>query len=189
MHKTTFQYFLLEDICAVKNIDSLLIAKKIHEIRGRKVMLDTDLAELFGISTKVFNQAIRRNLDRFPSDFMFQLIENEWIVLRSQFVTLKSGSGKHRKYRPIAFTEHGVAMLSGILRSETAIRMNISIIRTFIKLRHLALEHQDLQSRISSLESKYDQRFETIEQALDFLIDQKAAEELQANRKRIGFGQ
>ena len=166
---------------------ALFIAKKIHEIRGKKVMLDADLAELFGITTKVFNQAIRRNQKRLPLDFMFQLTENEWKVLRSQIVTLKSGSGKHRKYLPFAFTEHGVAMLSGILRSETAVRMNISIIRTFIHLRHLAMEHQDLQSRIALLESKYDQRFESIEQALDFLIDQKAAEALQENRRRIGF--
>ena len=150
-------------------------------------MLDADLAELFGITTKVFNQAIRRNQKRLPLDFMFQLTENEWKVLRSQIVTLKSGSGKHRKYLPFAFTEHGVAMLSGILRSETAVRMNISIIRTFIHLRQLAVEHQDLHSRIALLESKYDQRFESIEQALDFLIDQKAAEALQENRRRIGF--
>ena len=174
------------DICAMNNY-ALFIAKKIHEIRGKKVMLDADLAELFGITTKVFNQAIRRNQKRLPLDFMFQLTENEWKVLRSQIVTLKSGSGKHRKYLPFAFTEHGVAMLSGILRSETAVRMNISIIRTFIHLRHLAMEHQDLQSRIALLESKYDQRFESIEQALDFLIDQKAAEALQENRRRIGF--
>jgi flagellar capping protein FliD len=152
-------------------------------------MLDADLAELFGIPTGAFNQAVKRNFSRFPEDFMFQLAENEWNSLRSQIVILKKGRGMHRKFLPLVFTEYGVAMLSGILRSESAIRMNISIIRTFIKLRHLALEHQDLQSRISSLESKYDQRFETIEQALDFLIDQKAVEELQANRKRIGFGQ
>ena len=88
--------------------------------------MDADLAELFGISTKVFNQAIRRNLERLPPDFMFQLTENEWKVLRSQIVTLKSGSGKHRKYLPFAFTEHGVAMLSGILRSETAVRIRRS---------------------------------------------------------------
>ena len=166
-----------------------MITNKIHEIRGRKVLLDFDLAELFGLSTKVFNQAVRRNKTRFPNDFMFQLNENEWNFLRSQIVTLKSGRGKHRKYLPLAFTEHGVAMLSGILNSEIAIAMNIAIMRAFIHLRHLAIEHQDLQSRIVALELKYDQRFETIEQALDFLIDQKAAEALQENRKRIRFGQ
>ena len=171
------------------NNDALFIAKKIHEIRGKKVMLDADLAELFGITTGTLNQAVHRNSSRFPEDFMFQLTENEWNSLRSQFVILKSGRGKHRKYLPLAFTEHGVAMLSGILRSETAVRMNISIIRTFIHLRQLAVEHQDLHSRIALLESKYDLRFESIEQALDFLIDQKAAEALQENRRRIGFSQ
>ena len=142
-----------------------------------------------GLLTKVFNQAVRGNKTRFPNDFMFQLNENECNFLRSQIVTLKSGRGKHRKYLPLAFTEHGVAMLSGILNSEIAIAMNIAIMRAFIHLRHLAIEHYDLQSRIVALELKYDQRFETIEQALDFLIDQKAAEALQENRKCIGFGQ
>ncbi len=143
-----------------------------------------------GLLTKVFNQAVRGNKKRFQNDFMFQLNANEWDFLRSQIVTLKkSGRGKHRKYLPLAFTEHGVAMLSGILNSEIAIAMNIAIMRAFIHLRHLAIEHYDLQSRIVALELKYDQRFETIEQALDFLIDPKAAEALQENRKCIGFGQ
>ena len=147
-------------------------------------MLDSDLAELFGVPTKVFNQSVRRNSERFPADFMFQLTDNEWEILRSQIVT-SSWGGARRK--PYVFTEHGVAMLSGILRSDTAIRMNILIIRAFIQIRHLALEHQDLKTRINELEKKYDLQFVTIEQALDFLIDQKAAEALQENRKRIGF--
>jgi hypothetical protein len=99
---------------------------------------------------------------------MLQLTENEWEILRSQIVTSSWGGIRRRPY---VFTEHGVAMLSGVLRSETAIRMNILIIRAFIQIRHLALEHQDLKTRISELEKKYDLRFETIEQALDFLID------------------
>jgi hypothetical protein len=173
----------------MKNEAPLLISKKIHEIRGKKVMLDFDLAELFGVPTKVFNQAVKRNKNRFPEDFMFQTSEDEWQFLRSQIVTLENGKGKHRKYLPFAFTEHGVAMLSGILHNEIAIAMNIAIMRAFIQLRHLVVEHRDLHSRITSLEQKYDLRFETIEQALDFLIDQKAAEALQENRRRIGFGQ
>jgi hypothetical protein len=132
--------------------EPILIATKIHELRGIKVMLDFDLAALFGITTKVLNQAVKRNRQRLPEDFMFQLSENEWKSLRSQIVTLNSGTGKHRKYLPLAFTEHGVAMLSGILRSDTAIRMNILIIRAFIQIRHLALEHQDLKTRINELE-------------------------------------
>jgi hypothetical protein len=147
-------------------------------------MLDSDLAELFGIPTNVFNQAVKRNLDRFPPDFMFQLTENEWEILMSQFVTSSWGG---RRKLPFAFTEHGVAMLSGILRSDTAIRMNILIIRAFIQIRQMALEHQDLKTRINELEKKYDLRFESVEQALDFLIDRKAAEALQESRRRIGF--
>ncbi|MFM7217385.1 MAG: ORF6N domain-containing protein [Bacteroidota bacterium] len=165
--------------------NSILISRKIHELRGRKVMMDFDLAELFGIPTKVFNQSVRRNSARFPEDFMFQLSSDEWENLRSQIVTSSWGGIRHK---PHAFTEQGVAMLSSILNSDSAIKMNISIIRTFIHLRHVSMAHQDLQSRIASLEKKYDQRFESIEQALDFLIDQKAAEVLQENRKMIGFG-
>jgi hypothetical protein len=103
------------------------IEKSIFLIRGQKVMLDSDLAELYGVSTKVFNQAVKRNKDRFPSDFMFQLVKDEFDALRSQTVTLKSGRGRHRKYLPFAFTEQGVAMLSSVLRSRRAVRVNIEI--------------------------------------------------------------
>ncbi len=106
-----------------------VIERKIYLIRGHKVMLDSDLAELYGVPVKVLNQAVRRNISRFPEDFMFQLTKEEYDSLRSQFVTLNTGRGKHRKYLPYVFTEQGVAMLSSVLRSERAIQVNIAIMK------------------------------------------------------------
>jgi len=126
---------------SMKNTEIDFIGEiKIHVIRGQRVMLDSDLARLYGVETKVLNQAVRRNLERFPSDFMFQLVENEWEILRSQIVTLRLW-GEHRKYIPMAFTQEGVAMLSGVLRSETAIRVNIEIMRAFVKMKNSESEN------------------------------------------------
>lgn len=121
-----------------------IIESKIYLIRGRKVMLDSDLAKLYGVQTKVLNQAIKRNKKRFPADFMYQLTKKEYSSLRSHNVTLKSGRGRHRKYSPYVFTEPGIAMLSTVLTSETAIQINIQIIRTFIKLRKILAMHKDV---------------------------------------------
>lgn len=118
-------------------LPTLIIQQKIYIIRGEQVMLDRDLAEMYGMETKVLKQAVRRNIQRFPSDFMFQLTKEEYTSLRSQFVTLKSGRGQHSKYMPYAFTEQGVAMLSSILNSDTAIEVNIAIMRTFVAVRRL----------------------------------------------------
>lgn len=118
-------------------LPTLIIQQKIHIIRGEQVMLDSDLADMYGMETKVLKQAVRRNIQRFPSDFMFQLTKEEYTSLRSQFVTLKSGRGQHAKYMPYAFTEQGVAMLSSILNSDTAIEVNIAIMRTFVAVRRL----------------------------------------------------
>lgn len=112
-----------------------LIQSKIYEIRGQRVMLDRDLAELYQVETRVLNQAVKRNIERFPEDFMFQLTKEE--CLRSQIVTLKVAQGQHLKYMPYAFTELGVAMLSSVLRSTTAIQVNIHIMRAFVAVRHL----------------------------------------------------
>ena len=141
----------------------------IYRIRGQQVMLDRDLASLYGVATKVLNQGVRRNLRRFPRDFMFQLTEIEleslrsqfaisnMMSLRSQFVTLKkAGRGQHRKYFPYVFTEQGVAMLSSVLRSDRAIQVNISIMRAFVKLRHAVLAHQGIARRVEKLEGKVD---------------------------------
>jgi hypothetical protein len=117
-------------------METHLIQSKIYTIRGQKVILDRDLAALYGVETKVLNQAVKRNMERFPSDFMFQLTENEWGCLRSQIATSNRGG---RRYLPYAFTEQGVAMLSGLLNSDVAIEMNIAIMRAFVATRHLLI--------------------------------------------------
>jgi hypothetical protein len=170
----------------MNNDETLPITKKIHEIRRRKVMLDFDLAELYGIKTKALRQAVKRNPERFPDDFVFQLDTNELTELVTTCDQLPA-SLKHNPYGIWAFTELGVAMLSSVLRSPEAIKMNISIMRAFILLRKLVLEQDLILQRITQLEDQYDQRFESIEQALDFLIIEKSAKRLQENRKRIGF--
>lgn len=165
-----------------------ILQAKIQEVRGQKVMLDFDLALLYKVETRVLNQAVKRNLRRFPEDFMFQLTENEYESLRSQIVTLKeNGRGKHKKYLPFAFTEQGVAMLSGILHSEVAINVNISIMRTFALIRKLALQNNDFNIKLHDLESKYDKQFSDIYEALNFLIKRDENETVQKERNQIGF--
>lgn len=145
-----------------------VIATRILGLRGKKVMLDRDLAKLYGVAAKVLNQAVKRNNRRFPGDFMFQLSWEEVESLRSQIVTLNntkpetSGRGKHIKYLPYAFTEHGVAMLSNVLNSERAIQVNILIMRAFTKLREILLTHKDLAVKIEVLEKKYAKHDQTI---------------------------
>jgi hypothetical protein len=129
-----------------------LIERRIYLIRGQKVMLDSDLAELYQVTTGNLNLAVRRNLDRFPEDFMFQLTREEFENLRLQFATSSSGYGG-RRYLPYAFTEHGVAMLSSVLNSPRAVQMNILIIRAFIKLREVLATHKDLARAIEKLEA------------------------------------
>lgn len=128
-----------------------LIENKIYLIRGKKVMLNRDLADLYGVPTKIFNQAVKRNTERFPQDFMFRLTLSEALASRSQFVTLKRG--QNIKYLPYAFTEYGVAMLSGVLNSKRAIYVNIQIIRTFIKIRKLLASHTAILKRLDQLEA------------------------------------
>jgi ORF6N domain len=130
-----------------------LVMNKIYLIRGQKVMLDRDLAELYSVETKVLKQAVRRNIDRFPDDFMFELTQNEFQSLRSQIVTSKIGRGGTR-YSPAAFTEQGVSMLSSVLNSETAIRVHIQIIRVFAKMRALLLTHKDILLQLEKMEKK-----------------------------------
>ncbi|MCK9420396.1 MAG: ORF6N domain-containing protein [Nitrospirae bacterium] len=159
-----------------------LIEHKIFLVRGQKVMLDGDLAELYGVEAKVLNQAVKRNIKRFPSDFMFQLSEDEDKALRSQFVTLKQGRGKHRKYLPYAFSEQGVAMLSSVLNSDRAIEVNILIIRAFVKLREMIASHKDLARKLDELEKKYDGQFQIVFEAIRQLM---AIEE--KPKRKIGF--
>jgi phage regulator Rha-like protein len=139
-------------------MNALIITEQIEQqillIRGQKVMLDSDLARPYGVATKTLNQAVRRNRDRFPDDFMFQLTNDETKALRSQIVTLKQGRGEHRKYPPYAFTEQGVAMLSSVLRSQRAAQVNIAIMRAFVKLREILSTHRELRQKLAELERK-----------------------------------
>lgn len=162
----------------------LNIEKMIFVIRGRKVMLDSDLAKLYDMETKALNRAVRRNYKRFPEDFMFQLTEVEHDALRYQFGTLRSEHGKHRKYPPLVFTEQGVAMLSGILNSDRAIDVNISIMRTFVKLRQLLLQ-ESLSDRLTNLEKGTDKLFRIVFQRLDTL--EGTAPILPQKRRKIGI--
>ena len=159
------------------------ITRSILLIRGQKVMLDEALADLYEVEVKVLNQAVKRNSARFPADFMFQLTVEEAAVLRSKIVTLKTGSGRHRKYLPYAFTEQGVAMMSGVLRSERAVRVNIEIMRAFVQLRLLLSSHTDLARKLEALEKKYDAQFRVVFDAIRELM----APPEPTRRRPIGF--
>ncbi len=156
------------------------IASHIHYIRGEKVILDADLASLYGVETRVLKQSVRRNKKRFPPDFMFELTDTEQKSLRSQIVTLKRG--EHSKYKPFAFTEQGVAMLSGVLNSPKAIEVNIAIMRTFVQIRTWMSEHKELAKKIASLEKKYDGNFTEVFRVLNQLIAPPTPK-----KKKIGF--
>src|SRR2546423_1632781 len=178
------------------------IAQLVFFIRGEKVMLDRDLASLYGVTTKALNQAVKRNIARFPADFMFQLTKSESEVSRSQLVTSSDRSqsatkstdassrsqsvtlkrGRNLKYFPYAFTEQGVAMLSSVLRSPRAVEVNIAIMRTFVQLRRLMETNRDLARKIDALETKYDEQFAIVFAAIKELITPAAPV-----RKQIGF--
>ena len=132
-----------------------VIQNKIFEIRGFKVMLDFDLALLYNVENKRLKEAVRRNSNRFPEDFMFELSKIEYDSLRTQIASLKNGRGQHLKYMPFAFTEQGIAMLSSVLNSEKAIEINISIIRAFVTIRQFSLTYTELKSRIEEIESQF----------------------------------
>lgn len=160
------------------------IEKSILLIRNEKVLLDGDLAELYGVQPKVLLQSVKRNLDRFPQDFMFQLTREESDSLRSQFVTLKLGRGQHRKYLPYAFTEQGVAMLSSVLRSPRAVRVNVEIMRAFVRLRQMLASNAELARRLDELERKYDAQFRVVFDAIRQLM---IPPDQPAKKGRIGF--
>ena len=141
------------------------IASKIYFIRGQKVMLDRDLGDLYGVETRTLKQAVRRNIGRFPMDFMFELTKEEFKNWRSQIVTSKSDKMGLR-YPPMAFTEQGVAMLSSVLRSDRAIKVNIQIMRTFTRLRKMLSTHEELKQEIEDLENRYDENFRIVFEAI-----------------------
>jgi hypothetical protein len=170
----------------IMNMKVATLQSKIYEIRNLKVMLDFDLAELYEIETRVLNQAVKRNVKRFPNDFMFQLTDEEWRNMSSQIVTTYS-STRPKKSIPYAFTEQGVAMLSGILNSDIAINVNIAIMRTFVMIRKHAIEHKDFNEKLNVLETKYDKKFGDIYEALNYLLQKGETEKKQSERKQIGF--
>ncbi len=165
----------MTDLIPVENITN-----KIHFIRDHKVMLDRDLAELYGVETKQLKRAVRRNIDRFPTDFMFELTNEEYNSLRSQIGTLERG--KHSKYSLMVFTEQGVAMLSSVLNSNRAIQANIQIMRTFTRLRQMLASHEDLRQKVEDMESKYDEQFRVIFEAIKNLLS-----EGEKPKRKIGF--
>jgi ORF6N domain len=135
----------------------------VHVVRGQKVMLDRDLARLYGVETKALNRAVKRNSDRFPEDFMFQLTWQEAECSRSQFVILNENRGKNIKYQPLVFTEQGIAMLSSVLRSPRAVQMNISIMRAFVRMRELVATNKEFAARIGKLEHGHERTGDVIE--------------------------
>jgi len=158
------------------------IERAILRIRGHNVMLDADLAVLYNVETRGLVQAVKRNLDRFPEDFMFQLSDEEFSILRSQSVTSSQWGG--RRYPPYAFTEQGVAMLSSVLHSKRAVQVNIEIMRAFVRLRRMLASHADLQRRLNDLEKKYDEKFKVVFDAIRQLMAPP-----ERKRPRIGFKQ
>ncbi len=148
-----------------------LIQNKIYEIRGLRVMLDSDLAQLYGVETKVLKQAVKRNLDRFPSDFMIEISSSEMNNLRSQIVTSSWGGSR---YAPFAFTEQGVAMLSSVLKSKKAIAVNIAVMRAFVLVRQHLTDYKDLKEQIELLEREMNRKFKDINEALHYLLSPKA---------------
>lgn len=168
---------LMNEIIPIQNL--------IYEIRGHKVMLDNDLATLYGVETKVLNQAVKRNSERFPDDFMFQLTQEEWEVIkvRSQIVTSPKGGG--RQYFPYVFTEQGVSMLSSVLKSKQAIVINVQIMRTFVKMRQFALENKDLTERLTVVEQYLMQyakdnnkEIDKINEAINYLLDRNRPQKI-----------
>ncbi|MBI5552611.1 MAG: ORF6N domain-containing protein [Desulfobacterales bacterium] len=155
------------------------ITRRIFSIRGVKVMLDRDLAELYGVETKVLKQAVRRNIRRFPADFMFEMTYQEVANLRSQIVTSSWGGAR---YQPMAFTEQGVAMLSGVLNSDRAIDVNIQVMRAFVQLRHLVLHNAELKRELDAFRELTEERFQLVFTVLDQLVSDDGADD-----RRIGF--
>ena len=161
------------------------IHQKIYEIRGQKVMLDRDLSKLYQVETKYLNLVVKRNFERFPSDFMFQLSIEEWEVLRLQIETSKGKGGT--RYLPYTFSEQGIAMLSGLLNSQVAIQVNIMIMRTFVQIRQFALSHIELSTQLKQLEQKYDKQFEDIFEAINYLLKKDSLKKQMKELGKIGY--
>jgi aromatic ring-opening dioxygenase LigB subunit len=163
------------------------ISDKIYFIRNQKVMLDRDLAVLYGIETKRLKEQVKRNFSRFPEDFMFELTETEYNSLRSQIATLKKGRGQHQKYLPSVFTEHGVLMLSSVLNSDKAIQTNIQIMRIFTKVRQMLLDTTEIRLDIAQIQKKLENHDKNIELVFSYLDELTEKEENKKPRTKIGY--
>ena len=195
---TTSWIFKMNEMRIIKSIQN-----RIYEIRGERVLLDFDLAALYEVPTKVLNQAVKRNIKRFPKDFMFRLTSDEWGEMWSQIVTTSeeqtsmrsqivtaSQSKRNTKTTPYAFTEQGIAMLSGILNSDKAIAMNIAIMRAFVEIRRILIQETDLRIQLNQIRERlgeHDTQLNAIYDAMENLLDEKAAQKKFEERKRIGF--
>jgi|SRR4051812_13116015 len=162
------------------------IQTKIYEVRNQKVMLDFDLAELYEVETRVLNQAVKRNLDIFPEDFMFRLSQKEWDDMSSQIVMTFS-SKRPKTALPLVFTEHGVTMLSNVLKSKKARQTSIAVVRAFIALKQFALNYKDITDKIKELELKYNKQFKDVSEAINYLLQKDKQQIDQKERKRIGY--
>jgi len=166
-----------------------VIQEKIYEIRDQKVMLDYDLAELYEVETRVLNQAIKRNIDSFPKDFMFRLSAKEWETMSSQFV-MTSSTKRPKSALPFAFTEHGVTMLASVLKSPKARKMNIAIIRAFVALRKFVLQHHDILEQLKEFKDRlggHDAQLNQIYDAIENMLDEKTEQKRWNERERIEF--
>ena len=166
-----------------------LIAERIFIVRGQKVILDADLAALYEVPTKQFNQAVKRNLAKFPADFMFALSAAEWEALRSQFVTLETGRGQYRKYLPYVFTEHGAIMAAGLLNSARAINVSVYVVRAFVQQRELLASNKDLARQLKALEQRIEKKLGSHDQANAGIIDtlRQLMSPTTTVKRRIGF--
>jgi len=166
-------------------MDLQVIQNRIYEVRGQRMMLDFDLAELYQVETRVLNQAVKRNADLFPEDFMFKLSKEEWGMLSQIVMTYPAKRPKSAL--PLAFSEHGVTMLANVLKSKKARHASIAIVRAFIALKQFALQYKDMSDELKALEIKYNKQFKDVYEAINYLLKKDKVHEGQNNRKRIGF--
>ncbi len=176
---------LLEKQLIYREMQLQVIQTKIYEVRGQKVMLDYDLTELYETETKYLKRAVKANIKRFPSDFMFEISKEELESLRCNFSTSNNRGGN--RYLPYAFTEQGVAMLSGILNSDKAIDVNIAIMRAFIALKQFALTNTELNNKLKELENTYNKQFKDVYEAINYLFKKDKRETNQKERKQIAY--
>lgn len=178
-------FFLIIEKVRFKLLKAFNEFEKIYEIRGFQVMLDYDLAEMYEVETKRLNEIVKRNLKRFPEDFMFKLDKQDVINLRSQIATSSSHGGT--RYLPYAFTEQGVAMLNGLLNSDVAIQVNIMIMRIFVQIRKFALSNSELSEKLKEIESKYDKQFDDVFDAINYLLKKDKIDKQTKSRQEIGY--